>query len=221
MPLTVPPELLALAVESPESVSDRELMTLLCELADENSLNALFSEFYRRFHPRVLAWCTRFTHDRARAMDLSQEVFLKAWRRRDSFRGESKPSTWLYSITRNHFLNNAERLVFDPLEAGVQIPARLPDVSMRGPEEQIELFQRYEQLQNVMRAALDPLEARILTLHYGHDVPLRQLARGLVLKNPSGAKAFIVNGRRKLKAALARRGPVRKRALVPAVAVAG
>ena len=49
---------------------------------------------------------------------------------------------------------------------------------------------------------LDPLEARILMLHYGYELSLADLTTGLELSNPSGAKAYIVNARRKLKRAM-------------------
>jgi hypothetical protein len=39
-----------------------------------------------------------------------------------------------------------------------------------------------------------------MALHYGHGLPLAVITRQLMLSNPSGAKAFTVNARRKLKA---------------------
>jgi hypothetical protein len=45
-----------------------------------------------------------------------------------------------------------------------------------------------------------------MALHYGHDVPLADITRQLALTNPSGAKAYIVNARRKLNGIAGRRG---------------
>lgn len=141
-------------------------------------------------------------------LDLTQEVFLKAWRYIGSFRGDSRPSTWLYVITRNHCLTAIQRLSSDPLEFGGQLPIRLRDESMPHPDRRIERSQRSREVCHLMREALNPLEARILTLHYGYEVPLGTITRSLALANPSGAKAYIVNGRRKLKKFLDRGGPV-------------
>ncbi len=55
-----------------------------------------------------------------------------------------------------------------------------------------------------MTRTLEPLELRVMTLHYGHEVPLATITRELALSNPSGAKAYIVNARRKLHAVLHR-----------------
>jgi RNA polymerase sigma factor (sigma-70 family) len=200
----VPPELRAMAMASPESITDQELMLLLCTAVDPQGQNELFGEFYRRFHTRVLSWCLRLSRDRARATDLAQEVFLRAWRHIGTFRGDSKPSTWLYVITRNHCLSAVERLATDPLEGGAPLPPRLPDHSVSHPDHQIQRRQRCQELCQLMNAALEPMEARVLALHYGYEVPLGTLTRGLALGNPSGAKAYIVNGRRKLKGALSR-----------------
>jgi DNA-directed RNA polymerase specialized sigma24 family protein len=48
---------------------------------------------------------------------------------------------------------------------------------------------------------LDRTEARVLLLHYGQELPLRAVSRMLGLTNKSGAKAYIVSARRKLRSA--------------------
>jgi RNA polymerase sigma factor (sigma-70 family) len=190
----------------PESVSDDELMLLLCDSQTRETQDHLFAEFYRRFHVRVTNWCFRISHSRTRAHDLSQEVFFKAWRHLGSFRGDSRPSTWLYVITRNHCLSALQRLASDPLESGAQLPERLRDNSMTHPDRRIERNQLCRDMCDVMNSALEPMEARILALHYGYEVPLGAITNRMALVNPSGAKAYVVNGRRKLRSALQRRG---------------
>src|SRR2546427_13198426 len=62
-------------------------------------------ELFRRHYTKVVTWCLRVAGDREEAHDLAQGVFLKAQRYLGSFRGDSKVSTWLYSITRSECLN--------------------------------------------------------------------------------------------------------------------
>lgn len=50
---------------------------------------------------RVLHLAYFYLKDRHMAEDVAQEVFLKAYRSWDSFRGESSPYTWLYRIAVN------------------------------------------------------------------------------------------------------------------------
>jgi hypothetical protein len=54
----------------------------------------------------------------------------------------------------------------------------------------------------IVSAALNPLEARVIVMHYGFELPLAVITKQLHLSNPSGAKAYIVNARRKLHIAL-------------------
>lgn len=59
---------------------------------------------------RVFAVAFRMLGDRAEAEDLAQEVFVTLYRALESFRGESKLSTWIYRITRNRCLNRLKFL---------------------------------------------------------------------------------------------------------------
>jgi RNA polymerase sigma-70 factor (ECF subfamily) len=208
MQTQVSPELWELAAISVESVNDHELMLLLCASETRWQQDDFFAEFHRRFQARVLAWCLRFTRNHARALDLSQEVFLRAWRHRATFRADSKPTTWLYVIARNHCLSAIQRTASDPLEGGAPIPPRSPDPTLADPSRAIERSEVCREVWGLMSSALEPMEAQVMLLHYGYEVPLAALTRRFALANPSGAKAYIVNGRRKLKGAIARRGNI-------------
>ena len=52
--------------------------------------DALIDELFGRHYERVARWCLRFAGDREQAADLAQDVFLKAYRHLDSFRGASR-----------------------------------------------------------------------------------------------------------------------------------
>jgi RNA polymerase sigma factor (sigma-70 family) len=57
-------------------------------------------------HRRTVYWlCYRFVGNHEDASDLSQDVFLRAYRGLKSFRGGSSLSTWLYRIGVNVCLN--------------------------------------------------------------------------------------------------------------------
>ena len=190
----------------PEGLTDEEVMLVLCDSAGAElaSGEELFSEIYRRYQTRVTSWCFRLTRNRARAHDLAQEVFFKAYRHRHGFRGDSRFSTWLYAITRNHCLSALKKMA-DPVDAGETIPPRLRDVSAIQPDIQIERRQTHNEMWRMIGATLEPMEARVLALHYGYEWPLAAITQRLELSNPSGAKAYVVNARRKLNLVLKRR----------------
>ena len=57
-----------------------------------------FEVLYRRYASGILGLTFRMVRDRAEAEDLTQEVFIQAYRRLDSFEGRAKFGTWLYRI---------------------------------------------------------------------------------------------------------------------------
>lgn len=189
----------------PEALTDEELMLVLRSLVDGPGRNRLFSELFRRYQVRVTSWCYRITRNQTSAADLAQEIFFKAHRHLGSFRGDARLSTWLYAITRNHCLSSIRRLASDPVEIGESVPPGLRDLTAADPDQDIERTQMGQRVRQMLNLALDPLEARVMTLHYGYELSLAEITQRLALTNPSGAKAYIVNARRKLSAVIRRR----------------
>jgi len=64
----------------------------------------------RSYQRRIYALALHYTHDPHEAEDLSQEVWLKAYRAIGSYRGEAGFYTWLRRITINTFLNHQREL---------------------------------------------------------------------------------------------------------------
>src|SRR5438445_5715381 len=60
-----------------------------------------FHDLIRPYERSVYAMALSLLHNEADAEDVAQEAFLKAFRNLRTFRGESKFSTWLISITLN------------------------------------------------------------------------------------------------------------------------
>jgi RNA polymerase sigma-70 factor, ECF subfamily len=63
-----------------------------------------FEELYRAHLAAVHALCRRMSGDEAAARDLVQDVFVHAWERLGSFRGQSALATWLHRIAVNTVL---------------------------------------------------------------------------------------------------------------------
>ncbi|GAB4343304.1 MAG: RNA polymerase sigma factor [Calditrichia bacterium] len=76
---------------------------LLAELQTGNQ--AAFSELVERYQERILNTVYRFLLNREDAEDITQEVFMEAYRNLSHFRGESGLGTWLYRIAVNRSLN--------------------------------------------------------------------------------------------------------------------
>jgi len=161
-------------------------------------------ELFRRHYTKVVTWCLRVAGDRQEAYDLAQGVFVKAQRHLGAFRGDSKVSTWLYSITRSECRNYLKSRcpVNDALDDDVA--EALPDDPESGPERVFEFHSSVRAARALLDRELTDTEKRVFILHYGDEVPLLTITRLLGLENPSGAKAYLVSARRKLARALQR-----------------
>ncbi|HUF65577.1 MAG TPA: RNA polymerase sigma factor [Gemmatimonadaceae bacterium] len=70
---------------------------------------AAFEDLYRDNAGRIYALCLRMCGDATQAEDLTQDVFIRAWKSLGSFRGDSQLSTWLHRMAVNVCLNWLER----------------------------------------------------------------------------------------------------------------
>ncbi|HEV3062300.1 MAG TPA: RNA polymerase sigma factor [Vicinamibacterales bacterium] len=89
------------SADAPLTELDERALVQAC-LAGQPTAFDLIVERHRR---PVYQLCYRFVGNHEDASDLSQDVFLRAFRGLRSFRGQSSLSTWLYRIAVNVCLN--------------------------------------------------------------------------------------------------------------------
>ncbi|HEX6051869.1 MAG TPA: RNA polymerase sigma factor [Gemmatimonadaceae bacterium] len=88
------------------SVSGGEPDARLVQRAQAGDMEA-FEALYRREVGKVYALCLRMTADAGRARELTQSVFVRAWDRLATFRGDARLSSWLHRIAVNELLVEA------------------------------------------------------------------------------------------------------------------
>ena len=64
-----------------------------------------FDDLVRRYRTRIVALSLHITGNEGDAEDITQEVFLKAFRALDNFEGRSQFFTWVYRMAVNRSLN--------------------------------------------------------------------------------------------------------------------
>lgn len=185
-----------------ETRSDEEILAALHGTApDERRI--LVDELFGRHYDRVSRWCYRLMGDRERAADVAQNVFVKAYRHLDDFRGQARFSTWLYTIVRHECFAELRKHAREPVDgdddALVDVPAGGDDPETRAARRSDGQFAH-----RVLLETLDATERAVFVLHYGDDLSLDAVTRTLGLDNASGAKAYIVSARRKLARAVKR-----------------
>ena len=98
--------------------------------------SSAFGELYTEHSRAIYYLCLRLLSDPDKAEDATHDVFLKAFRKMNQFRGESSLRTWLYRIAINHchnvqaawhdrhMLNNADEAVWETTPAQSDSPLR-------------------------------------------------------------------------------------------------
>jgi RNA polymerase sigma-70 factor (ECF subfamily) len=85
-----------------DPASDAAIM-LRVAAGDEDSFNYLVGKYNRP----MIHFLFRMVRNQAVAEELAQEVFLRVYRSRESYRAEAKFTTWLYRIATNLAVNHA------------------------------------------------------------------------------------------------------------------
>lgn len=156
-----------------------------------------FEGIVRRWQGPLINLAYRFCHDRARAEELAQEAFLRAYRGLSQWRKDAAFSSWLFSLATNLYcseMRRSERTL--PLdEVNEPNDSRAWDGGLEDENRD----------QAVRRAVLNlPAKYReVLILFYFHDMNIEAAARSLGL--PEGTvKARLSRGREILRGKLPR-----------------
>jgi RNA polymerase sigma-70 factor (ECF subfamily) len=86
-----------------EDESSDAAVMLRVAAGDEAGFNYLVGKYHRA----MISFLFRMVHNQAVAEELAQEVFLRVYRSRESYRAEAKFTTWLYRIATNLAVNHA------------------------------------------------------------------------------------------------------------------
>jgi len=103
-----------------------------------------FAALYEEHSRAIFYLALRYLGDPQKAEDATHDVFLKAFRKMDQFRGEASWRTWLYRIAINHchnlqqawherhVLTSADETLFDHTPAPVDSPLRVLETKELG-----------------------------------------------------------------------------------------
>ncbi|MGH7860091.1 MAG: RNA polymerase sigma factor [Candidatus Binatia bacterium] len=129
-----------------------------------------------RHRDGVYTLAFRLLADRGEAEDLTQETFLRAYERLETFRGESRFSTWLYRICRNLCLNRLARQKYEPQPTGTASEL-MTDPAARLPEQLIA-----EERGRLVRWAISRLKPEfreVISLYCGETLSYEEIADSL------------------------------------------
>ena len=167
---------------------------LIRSILDGNTQS--FSVLLKRYQRPIHALIRQIVSNREDAEELTQDVFIKAFRKLDSFKGGSSLSTWLYRIAWNTAISETrkKRLIYPEFDENQF--ANLPDETV---DEVLEKENDEVQLQRLENAIdrLNPEEKALITLYYTESKPLTEVALILNL-NADNAKVKLHRTRKKI-----------------------
>jgi RNA polymerase sigma-70 factor (ECF subfamily) len=171
-------------IQDAKPISDEELASMV--VAGSRSY---FEELISRYSSRLFYFLRYKCKSDQDIEDLIQETFLKAYRSIDRFNPEHKFSTWLYTI--------AIRLAISRFRAEKKRSSSL-EPSPSPPDPQDIVIQKQES-QNIWHLAskLGEAQYEALWLHYGEDIPIKEMAK-ILNKKPITVRVLLHRARQNL-----------------------
>lgn len=166
--------------------------------------DAAFDELYRLVRARVHRVALRLLGEPESAAEAAQEVLVKVYRARATWRPEARFLTWLYRVATHHCLNERAR-AWRRRESGVEVGTAglsAPAAEGRDPASASE----YGELAAAIQRALDalpPAQRAAVVLARWEGLSMEELAEALDLPGPGAAKTLLYRARGRLSLALA------------------
>ena len=132
-----------------------------------------FDELMIRYERQIYRVCYRFVENREDAMDLAQEVFIKAFEHLSGFRRESSLKTWLYRIAMNHCINHVKKQSHEFVEVTENIGSVRASV-----QSQLEDREQREHFRRLVKQ-LPPKQKAILEMRINEQLSYEEIAEEL------------------------------------------
>jgi RNA polymerase sigma-70 factor (ECF subfamily) len=157
-----------------------------------------FSQIVERYQNYVFSLVLRFVENREDAEEIAQDVFVKAYRSLADFRGESKFSTWLFTIARTSCISFLRKRKLDTQSldnerTGIQLANK--ESGFRA--DIVEQKSRHAML-NESISMLSVDDSQVLTLFYKGEQSLEEIGKIMRL-DPNTVKVKLHRARQRLK----------------------
>lgn len=160
------------------TVDEKQLVTML---SDPSTQRKAFEQVVRQYSEQLYWQVRRIVLSHEDANDVMQNVMLKAWSSLDSFRQDSKLSTWLYRIAINESLDFVRRQkVADMVSADDSVGIAntlMADRYFDGDETEAQLQEAIAQLPEVQRT--------VFNLRYYDEMKYSEMSK--ILNTSEGA----------------------------------
>jgi RNA polymerase sigma-70 factor (ECF subfamily) len=173
--------------------SDSEIISLV--LKGEHNAYALLVERYKSY---VFTLTLRFTKNREDAEEVSQDIFVKAYRSLADFKGTAKFSTWLYTIVNTTCITFLRKKRLDIRSLDDERTFEVADSQDSGFRANLVEQKSRQNMVNQAIAMLNPDDAEIITLFYKSEQSLEEISQILGVE-VNTAKVRLHRARTRLK----------------------
>jgi len=157
-----------------------------------------YAELVNRYQNYVFTLALRFTKNREDAEEVSQDIFIKAYRSLADFKGASKFSTWLYTIVYTTSITFLRKKRPDIRSLDDERTLELADSQDSGfSANQVEQKSKVNMVTKAI-ALLSPDDAQIITLFYKAEQNLEEIGKILGLETNT-VKVRLHRARTRLK----------------------
>jgi RNA polymerase sigma factor (sigma-70 family) len=164
-------------------------------LKGDQAAYALLVEKYKNY---VFTLVLRFTENREDAEEIAQDVFIKAYRSLADFRGDSKFSTWLFTITRTTCLSFLRKKKLDTQSLDNERTSLQLENRESGFNANLVEQKSKHAMLNQAIALLSPDDAQVLNLFYKGDQTLEEIGK-IMRMDPNTIKVKLHRARQRLK----------------------
>ena len=182
-----------------DQLTDEDLVAIARRDACDPEARRAAAVLFGRYSGRVYVWALRYVHDHDRALDLSQDIFLNAWRQLVTYQGRARFFAWLFTITRNRCLNALRQ---PSLVRDEEVEVDLLATAQPPPDRELEDKLDAETIHTLARERLDSQEHDAIYLRCFERMPIDQITMMLGIPGAAGARTVLQRARRKLREAI-------------------
>ena len=173
--------------------SDSEIISQV--LRGDHNAYALLVERYKSY---VFTITLRFTKNREDAEEISQDIFVKAYRALADFKGTAKFSTWLYTIVNTTCITFLRKKRLDVRSLDDEGTFEVADSQDSGLRANLVEQKSRQNMVNRAITMLNPDDAEIITLFYKNEQTLEEIGHILGIE-VNTAKVRLHRARTRLK----------------------
>lgn len=161
-----------------------------------NGNTGLFSYFVNGYSRSVYSMIVKIVKSAEDAEELTQDVFMKVFNKMESFKGDSRFSTWIYRISYNTAISAVRKKKTDYPMFDESVLKNLADEdvdSLLNREEDETVLKKLES----SLALLPPDEGLLINFYYKDELPVKEIAEILGLTE-ANVKIKLHRARKKL-----------------------